>query len=119
MIKPSPVTHVHDVNPPHIIKNRIIPSLDEHLTHHGDEPYRFEASGPGPFKRDSTSNINRFNYYPIISADDSTTRMHAVILVNKPVMSSATRDCSWFSMDGTFKIVPKEARQLSARGSQV
>ena len=45
--------------------------------------------------------------------------MHAVVFANKPVAEHANKDCSWFSMDATFKIVPKEARLLSPRGSQV
>ena len=97
MIKPSPVTHVHDVNPPHIIKNILTPELDEHLTHHGDKPYRFEASGPGPFKEIKLLILINYNYYPLFQP--TTPQLGCT-------PSSLSTNQSWAALPGTVRGSP-------------
>lgn len=52
--------------------------------------------------------------------DHSTpSTRHAILLVNKAVAQEAFQDSTWFSMDGTFRITPRQGRVLNIRSSQV
>ena len=45
-------------------------------------------------------------------------RHHAIILVNNLIVNKALRDCSFWLMDGTFRVVPRQP-VLNLRSSQV
>ena len=56
--------------------------------------------------------------YLHIFSDDKATHV-ALIFVNKRAADPAIEDCSWFSVDGTFKIVPRQGQVFNLRSAQV
>ena len=54
-----------------------------------------------------------------LSFTGATTEEVAMIFVNRNAAGYAIEDCSWFSMDGTFKIVPRQGAVFNMRSAQV
>ena len=50
---------------------------------------------------------------------DGSADQVALIFVNKRSAGPAIEDCSWFSVDGTFKIVPRQGQVFNLRSAQV
>lgn len=52
-------------------------------------------------------------------ATGAVARKHAIVLVNRAVLEDVFRTCKWFAMDGTFKVTPRVANELSDRAAQL
>jgi len=53
------------------------------------------------------------------AARRTRSKKYAIILANKDCMDDVLRTSTWFSMDGTFRIMPRPGNVLDVRASQV